>query len=220
MQTTMLSAAVSPAVKPASGIQMLDILGTISLPAATKSSAKTYPFIPDPGGEILLLADQFATDLEEWKALDASISISKAELTALARLAFYTANRGLMSPTSSVVAKGNSSQILVSFQNRYPGSADPEAITALIGPEAAGRYFYQSFELKIDGDAIPAAAAPAVIAAIRDALAQHGCADALSAAAKVKPTKEYHTARHAWDPQTNLALDRLVPPVAVVKIKS
>lgn len=213
--------ATKPAAKPApAGIQMLDILGTIAQPAATKSSAKTYPAIPDPGGDVGLLADRFAADLEEWKALDASVATVKAELTALGRQAFYAANNGLMEPASSVVAKGRAAEILVTFQNRYPGSADPAAVTAIIGPEAAGRYFYQSFELKIDGDAIPAASAPAVIAAIRDALAAHGCDAALSAAAKVKPTKEYHTARHGWTPETNLALDRLVPPVAVVKVKS
>ncbi len=209
------------APKPAaSGIQMLDILGDLAKPAATKSSAKTYPPIPDPDGSVGQLADQLANDLDEWKALDASVTTGKAELTALGRQAFYTANRGLKEPASSVVARGKKSEILVTFQNRYTGSADPAAVTALIGADDAGRFFYQSFELKIDGDSIPADKAPAIIAEIREVLARHDCPAALSAAAKVKPTKEYHAARHAWSPEINLGLDRLVPPVAVVKVKS
>ena len=212
--------ANTPVTKPASGIQMLDILGDLAKPAAAKSSAKNYPAIPDPDGSVGQLADHLASDLEEWKSLDASVATGKAELTALGRQAFYTANRGLKEPASSVVARGKKSEILVTFQNRYTGSADPAAVTALIGADDAGRYFYQSFELKIDGDSIPADKAPAIIAEIREALARHDCAAALSAAAKVKPTKEYHAARHAWTPEINLELDRLVPPVAVVKVKA
>ena len=218
--TPATTAAQAPTPAPAApGIQMLDILGTLAKPAATKSSAKTYPAIPDPDGSVAAIADQFASDIDEWKALDSSISISKAELTTLGRLAFYAANRGLKEPASSVVARGTKSEILVTFQNRYTGSADPAAVTALIG-DNAGRFFYQSFELKIDGDSIPAEKAPAIIAEISEVLTRHGCPAALTAAAKIKPTKEYHAARHAWLPEVNLELDRLIPPVAVVRVKS
>lgn len=46
--------------------------------------------------------------------------------------------------------------------------------------------------------------------------------DAMSREAEGLATedKEYHTARHAWSSEINLGLDRLVPPVAVVKVKS
>jgi hypothetical protein len=213
----MLATANAPA-KPA-GIQTLGILDAIAKPAAKQSKAKNYPAIPDPDGQVSGLADHFAAELEQWKALDASIATAKAELTALGRQAYYIHNQGKMEATSSVEAHGRSSTVLVTFQNRYSGSASSEAVTAIIGPEDAARYFYQTFSLKIDGDKLPADRAPEIIAGIHAVLAGAGCADALSASAAIRPTGEYHAARHQWDTETNLKLDRLIPPVAVVRIK-
>jgi len=206
--------------KPA-GIATLDVLAGIAAPPAAKNSGKSYPPIPeDSDGLVAKLADSLARDLDQFKALEGAVKTVKAELTSLGRRAFYNANSGKADPTSSVEARGEENNVLVTFQNRY-GSGDPAAITELIGEEAAGEFFYQSFELKIKGDAIPAASAPAIIQAIAEVLAAHDCSDALTANAVVKPNKTFHTARHSrFDPETNLALDRLIPPVAVVKTKT
>ena len=213
---TKTAPVAAAAAKP--GIATIGILAGIAKPAA-KTSAKNYPAIPDPEHAVAVMTDQLATEILEFKALEASVLTLKAELTALARQQFYNANHGKADPLSSVEARGDHATILVSFQNRYPGSADPEAVTAIIGDEAA-TYFRQSFALKIDGDKIPAPAAEQVIQAISEILAAHNCAEALSAKAVICPNSEYHTARHKFTPEQNLLLDRLVPPVAVVRIKA
>jgi hypothetical protein len=210
-------AKTAPA-KPA-GIATLGVLAGIAKPAVKKSSAKTYPAIPDPEHTVAPMADQLAEEIAEFKALEASVLTLKGELIALGRQQFYAANHGKADPYSSVEARGDKSIILVSFQNRYPGSADPEQVTEIIG-DAAAAYFRQSFALKIDGDKIPADEAEEVIQAIAEILASHNCGDALSAKAVICPNAEYHTARHKFTPEQNLQLDRLVPPVAVVRIKA
>ena len=62
--------------------------------------------------------------------------------------------------------------------------------------EHAARYFKQSFELKIKGDLIPDAAVEPLLAELQELFARHGASAALSAKATIKPTKEFHTARH------------------------
>jgi len=199
------------------GISTIGVLAGLTKP--TKTTAKTYPVIPDPDQTIAVMADLLADEIDQFKALEASVSTLKAELTSLGRQQFYTANRGKAEPSSSVEARGATSTILISFQNRYPGSASPEAIVKLIGGDDAARYFRQSFSLKIDGDKLPEDLAETIIQEISAVLASHNCAEALSAKAVICPNGEYHTARHKFDPATNLELDRLVSPVAVVRIK-
>ena len=210
--------AKPPAAKPAAGIATIGALAALTKPAA-KSGAKNYPKIPDADGAVAQLADFLAEETAQFKSLEASVTNLKAEVTALGRQAFYQSNHGKAEPMSSVEAVGTKSTILVSFQNRYPGSADPEEVTAIIGAEKAARYFRQTFSLKIDGDQIPADKAEDVIAAIAAVLEQFDCAGALSAKAAICPNSEYHASRHRFPIDTNLALDRLVPPVAVVRVK-
>lgn len=225
MKTDTIKTPTKPAAKPApaakakpSGIATLDILAGITKPAA-KSAAKVYPTIPDPDKSLAAIADQLAGEIDEYKALEASVSTLKAEIIALGRQHFYTANHGKADPASSVEARGAKHIILCTFQNRYMGSANAEAVTAIIG-EDAERYFRQSFSLKIDGDLLPADDANEIISKLAAVLAEHGCSEALSAKAAITPTKEYHTARHKYDPEVNLELDRLCPPVGVIRVKS
>lgn len=208
------------ASKPKSSFGGLSALDAIAKPAAAKSKTKVYPGIPDPDGEIAQIADTFASELDQFKSLDASVKTYKAELTSLGRQLWHSYNHGKADPVSSVEACGKKNTILVTFQNRYPGSADPEVISKIIGEQETERLFYQSFALKIDGDKIPADDANEIIGKISAILNEAGCGDALSATAVVKPTKEYHAARFQFSAEQNADLDRLVPPVAVVRKKS
>jgi hypothetical protein len=97
-----------------------------------------------------------------------------------------------------------------------PGKEYP----VLPDPEDTARYFRQSFELRINGDEIPEAEAETLIEEIQALFARHNATSALTAKAIIKPTKEFHTARHtAFAPDQNLEIDRIVPVIAMVKTK-
>ena len=96
----------------------------------------------------------------------------------------------------SVEARSADGKIVrVGFSNSYRGTSDEAAITRIAG-EHAVRYFKQSFGLKIKGDLIPDAAVEPLLAELQESFARHGASAALSAKATIKPTKEFHTARH------------------------
>jgi hypothetical protein len=105
-------------------------------------------------------------------------------------------------------------------------AADAEAIKIRFGIELetkvprAPRFFKQSFELKIKGDAIPDAAVEPLLAELQALFARHGASAALSAKATIKPTKEFHTARHTlFSVEQNFELDKVVPIIGSVKTK-
>ena len=81
-------------------------------------------------------------------------------------------------------------------------------------------FFKQSFELKIKGDLIPEAAAEEIIGELQALFARHNAGAALSAKAVLKPTKEFHTARHTlYSAEENMEIDKVVPVAASVKTK-
>jgi hypothetical protein len=90
----------------------------------------------------------------------------------------------------------------------------------VLGEDRTAQFFRQSFELKIDGDKIPADSAEALIDAIQTLFAQYNASDALTAKAVIKPTPDFHTARHtALSVDENLAVEMICPIVAMVKTK-
>ena len=80
--------------------------------------------------------------------------------------------------------------------------------------------FKQSLELKIKGDLISEAAAEEIIGELQALFARHNAGAALSAKAVVKPTKEFHTARHTlYSAEENMEIDKVVPVAGSVKTK-
>jgi hypothetical protein len=90
----------------------------------------------------------------------------------------------------------------------------------VLGEDRTAQFFRQSFELKIDGDKIPAESAQAVIDAIQTLFAEHNASEALAVKAVIKPSSDFHTARHtALSVDENLAVEMICPIVAMVKTK-
>ena len=131
-----------------------------------------------------------------------------------------THHHGQHAIASSVEARSADGKVVrVGFSNSYRGTSDEPAITRLAGEHAA-RYFKQSFELKIKGDVIPDAAVEPLLAELQELFARHGASAALSAKATIKPTKEFHAARHTlFSVEQNHELDKVVPISASVKTK-
>jgi hypothetical protein len=155
-----------------------------------------------------------------FEALEGSLKGLKAEFNAWSRPFYYEACRGLGDIPSSVMALSPDSQVLLTFQDRYPTvEPDWDALGSLLGdrlPEAIA----ETFEIKIDGSKIPPASQQDLIEEVTALFEKHNASAAITAKLKVKPTAGFHTLRHTWlTPENNLALDSLLPCVFAVKTK-
>jgi hypothetical protein len=191
--------------------------------ATKKEGSKTsYPALPDPCGDVAKLASDIINEQRDMEALEGSIKIKKMELKTLAQEFFFNHSHGKADIPSSIEAVGTTpdEKVLVTFQNRYSAIADETPIIEVLGEDITAKFFRQFFELKIDGDKIPVDSANALIAAIQELFSEYGASDALTFKAAIKPTDEFHKARHtALSVDENLAVERVCPIVAMIKTK-
>ena len=193
-------------------------LGGIAKKADTKTS---YPALPDPTGDVAKLTSDIINESREIEAIEASLSIKTRELKVLAQDFYFNHHHGKHDIPSSVEAVGVSNEkVLVTFQNRYAAIQDESTIIDVLGEDRTAQFFRQSFELKIDGDKIPAESAQAVIDAIQTLFAEHNASEALAVKAVIKPSRDFHTARHtALSVDENMEVEMICPIVAMVKTK-
>ena len=205
---------------PAPGIKKLNLGGIAA--KSTDKKATVYPAIPDPSGDVAALTSDIIAETREFEALEGSLKLKKAELRALAQPFFFGHLHGKADIPSSVEATGKNAdeKILVSFQKRYSAIADETPLIEAIGPERTAQFFRQSFELKIDGDKIPADAAEGLINDIQALFAGANATEALTAKAVIKPTDDFHIARHtALTVEENLAVELICPIIAMINTK-
>jgi len=210
-------AAAPPA--PAAGLRKVSLAG-FAVQNPVGKSAKSYPLLPDPDGQVAELVTAILDHSAQVEALEGSLQLEKEELIAISKPFYFTHFSGQHMIASSVEAHGPDGKLVrIGFSNSYRGTADEAALVRLTGEHAA-RFFRQSFEIKIKGDLIPEAAVEPLLTELQELFARHGASSALVAKATVKPTKEFHTARHTlWSPQINAELDKIVPISASVKTK-
>jgi hypothetical protein len=210
-------AASTPA--PAAGIKKLSFGGI-----AQKAEKKTteYPALPDPDGEVAKLASEIIAEAREFEVLEGSLKLKKAELRAMSQEFYFQHLHGKHEIPSSVEAKGENPEekVLVTFSSRYSTLTDETPVIEAIGAERTAQFFRQAFELKIDGDKIPSDRAEDIIGAIQNLFAEYNCPEALTFKAVIKPTPDFHTARHtALSVEENMAVDATCPIIAMVKTK-
>jgi hypothetical protein len=194
-------------------------LGAIKAPA--KTGTKTaYPILPDPDGQVASLVGLVKSKAEEYDQVKGDLDLAKAELTAIAVPFYFSHYSGsLAEPQSSIAAHNGGDEVLVTFTSRFKETTDAAGVAAALGAHA-GRFVRRAFVIKIDGDLIPPAAAPALIPALVALFAQHGASAALSKKEVLKPTSEFITARHtAFTPADNQAINLVLPIVTQVKTK-
>jgi hypothetical protein len=187
----------------------------------TEKKGTDYPALPDPTGDVAKLTSDIINESREMEALEGSLKIKKMELKTLAQAHYFNHLHGKHDIPSSVEAIGNPDEkVLVTFQNRYAAIQDESTIIDVLGEDRTAQFFRQSFELKIDGDKIPAESAQAVIDAIQTLFAEHNASEALAVKAVIKPTPDFHTARHtALSVDENMEVEMICPIVAMVKTK-
>jgi hypothetical protein len=190
---------------------------------ATKSSSKTkteYPVLPDPNGDVAKLVADIRRETAEMEALEGSLDIKKAELRGQAQEYYFEHYSGKHDIASSIEARADNEAVLVSFTSRYKTITDEASLIDTIGEDRTARFFRQSFELKVDGDKIPESEAETLIEELSALFARFNAGDALTAKSVIKPTAEFHTARHtALSVDENRAVDLICPIIASVKTK-
>jgi hypothetical protein len=194
----------------------LAVLGT----PKTSSTRKTYPSLPEDDETKKLVTDYL--DIEaKIESLEGAKKLTRSFLETKARAYYYEHYHGKVDVESSLEAQSlNGDSILLSFQNRYRAVPDETPIVDAIGQNLTDRFFYQSVDVKIDGDKIPADKVNDLFADLAAVMAKHGAADALSHKAVIKPSPEFHTARHtALSVEQNLAVDSTIPMVVAFKTK-
>jgi hypothetical protein len=212
--------APKAAPAPASaGIKKIN-LGGIAIKKDKQSTA--YPALPDPSGDAAMLTSDILSESREMEALGASLNAKKSELRALAQGFYFEHFHGKHDILSSVEATGMNPEekVLVTFTSKYSAMTDETPLIEAIGPDRTAQFFRQSFELKIDGDKIPADSAEDLIEAIQALFAKYNCNEALTAKAVIKPTPDFHEARHiALSVEENRAVDLACPIGVQIKTK-
>lgn len=212
-------AAAPIAAAPAAGLRKVSLAGfAVQSPAG--KSAKSYPLLPDPDGQVAELVTAILDHSAQAEAIEGALELEKAELIAIAKPFYFTHFSGQHIIASSVEARtADGKAVRVGFSNSYRGTTNEAALLSVVGEHAA-RFLQQSFEIKIKGDAIPDAAVEPLLAELQELFARHGATNALVAKAVFKPNKEFHTARHMlFTPQQNAEIDKVLPIGASVKTK-
>lgn len=218
--TTKISGKIKttgPASEPVEGgIGEIDF-GIASSEPAKKSKSK-YPIITGPN--VASLADRIIELQEKFDAVEDPLKAAKQDMIQLGLPQYFDVNIGMIEPPSSMIAwgtKGGGTR--VTFKNQFtPG--EKAAIESLLGPEVAAKWFKQKWVIKINGDVIPPAVAPALVSELKAVMNKFGVLHAMEVKQAISPIDEFAVKRHAvFDAKTNLAIHKIVPQYASVSTK-
>lgn len=216
-----------PAVKdktsrPSKAVAQADSLRKLSFGAIHKKredARSTYPVLPDPTGQLAIIATRIIERAAQIDALDGALAIDKSELKTLATPFYFAQASGKVEAASSLNVLCPAGEVLISYPNRY-GRLDSETVLLPILGEQTGKFFRQAFTLEIDGDKLPAERAQELLNRLQQLFEQYHAADALKVKEGIKPVPDFHTLRHsALSPEQNLALNQLCPIIAMIKTK-
>jgi hypothetical protein len=183
-------------------------------------SSSKYPAYPDPEGKAAEIAARIAERTEAFEALKSALETDKAELgqTLIRPWYFRHYHRKAEAPSSVLVNftmaadpdAGRPEQtgaVRVTVKEQYAKFPDETAFAPILGDQVA-KYFRQAFELKIDGDKLPADQAGELIEKLQQLFSEYGCADAIEAKECVVPVENFKALRLAeMDLETSLALE-------------
>lgn len=100
--------------------------------------------------------------------------------------------------------------VRVTVKEQYNKFPDESAFLPVIGEAQVGKYFRQSFELKVDGDKLPSDRAGDLIDELQALFAKYGCADALESKECVVPVENFKALRLTeMDLAQSLALENV-----------
>jgi hypothetical protein len=197
-------------------------LSAIKKKAPAKSES-VKPSIPDPTGEIGVLAERIRAQREKIEQLEGAVDADSSAVIERAFPHYLAHNAQRAEPEDSFLIRTTGLPCLVLFPARYPKIKDAAAtlpgIRALLGP-SADQFFKTRNIISIDCERIPLALQDNLCADLVELFERHGCADALSQEEITKPLPEFHAARHRlFSTDINRALQAAFPITASVKTK-
>ena len=112
------NAATTPA--PAPALKKVSLAGFATQTPASKS-AKAYPLLPDPDGQVGELVTSILEKSAQVEALEGSLELEKAELIAIAKPFYFQHFHGQHAVASSVEARAADSKVVrVARQSTCP----------------------------------------------------------------------------------------------------
>jgi len=219
----------APAPKPAGGLKKISFG---KAPKKKEDTGTAYPVFDDPqvGTQVTDMAARIKSRAGQIEALQGANETDKAELKMLVTPFYFTVNHNKSAPPSSIripcqvadeahPGQTKPGEVLVTFMNRYYKLEDDSALVPVLG-DKVGDYFRQTFTGKVNGEELPAGKEQEIVDALNAVLEAHGALAAIEWKEEIKPTKEFHVARHRdFTPAQNLAIEQVAPIVAMVKTK-
>jgi hypothetical protein len=207
---------IGPSAEPVEGgIAEIDFGVTPSAPA--KRGSSKYPLIEGEKAE--KLADHCIALGEKFDAVDGPFKAAKKELIEVGFPQFFEKNRGRVEAPSSMLAYGKKGGVRVTFKDKFT-AGDRKSLYTLLTEIIAGKWFRQSWEIKIDGDLIPVKKAAELVADLKTVMAKHDASHALTIKSGIMPVPEFAAKRHfVFEPKTNLEINKIVPQQAAVSTK-
>jgi len=198
-------------------IKKVDLSAIGTKPSGSKKSYPALPVTPEMNEHLKVILK----NNREIEVIEADTAARRAELIPQAMKFLYEFYRGKTDIESSLEAKTDEGDsMLFTMANRYRGLPDESPIVDLIGEARTTAYFSQSVEIKVNGDKVPLDNLPVFVAELTELCARHNASGALTSKAVIKPSPEFHTARHtAFTPEENIALDSFLAPVVSIKTK-
>jgi hypothetical protein len=210
-------ATADAVAKPRGGLKKVSF-GAVAKPKDTKTA---YPVLPDENGQAGEIAARIIERQEQFEALEGALKTDKAELKQICTPFYFEVNRSRREIPSSIAVNSLNGEVLVTFQNRYSLLPDEAGVVTIIGDgDLLGKCFRQSFEVKIKSDKLADDKQQEFIERLQALAVELGCMDAIEVKEGVKPTKEFHEARHTdLTVEQNLQLEQACPIIAQIKTK-
>jgi hypothetical protein len=177
--------------------------------AKKKEDSTKYPSYPDADGKAAELAARIFEREEIFAALKSNLEVDKAELGRVIIRPWYLQHyfRKADAPSSVLVhftlpanPEANTPEtkqaVRVTVKEQYTAFPNEDVFLPILGDQVE-KYFRQAFELKIDGDKLPADRAGELVEKIQQLFAEYDCADALEAKECVVPVENFKALRLA-----------------------
>jgi hypothetical protein len=172
-----------------------------------EDSSSKYPTYPDEEGKAAEIAARIAERQDQFDALKSALETDKEELGRVMVRPWYLQHfhRKTDVPSSVLVnyhikadaenaIEERKGSVRVTVKEQYYAFPSEDAFAPVLGDQVE-KFFRQSFELKIDGDKLPADKAGELVQKIQSLFAEYDCSDALEAKECIVPVENFKSLR-------------------------
>jgi hypothetical protein len=207
LRATATAAVAQPAAAPTpakAGVKKVSLGG---IAKKKEDSSSKYPVYPDEEGKAAEIAARIAERQDQFDALKSALETDKEELGRVMVRPWYLQHfhRKTDVPSSVLInfrvkadpengVEERKGSVRVTVKEQYYTFPNEDAFTPVLGDKVS-EFFRQSFELKIDGDKLPADKAGELVEKIQTLFAEYDCSDALEAKECIVPVENFKALR-------------------------